>query len=238
MSSDGKARLGFYRSKIGVYVALLAAPILLTVWRYRGQAANFLTWTGEGRGDDLQQLYAYLWQFGSFFALMFLLPIAAFRGKPRRPLVELGLGPPGGARALWLTLLAIPLVVGPIAWFGAKMPEVRAEYPMLHLLGSRPDFVLAYEAAYVLLYYVAWEFFFRGYLLFTLEGEYGGFAAVLIQTISSCLVHIGKPEGEILGSIPVGILFGVIALRTRSIWPTFLLHASLGVMTDLFVLKT
>jgi membrane protease YdiL (CAAX protease family) len=90
--------------------------------------------------------------------------------------------------------------------------------------------------AYVVLYYVAWEFYFRGYLLFSLKKDFGALSAVLIQTISSCLIHIGKPEGEILGSIPVGILFGIIALRTRSFWYVFVLHAALGVLTDLFVL--
>jgi membrane protease YdiL (CAAX protease family) len=58
----------------------------------------------------------------------------------------------------------------------------------------------------------------------------------MIQTISSCLIHLGKPESEIIGSIVVGILFGVIALRTRSIWYVFLIHAGIGVLTDLFII--
>ena len=93
-----------------------------------------------------------------------------------------------------------------------------------------------YEIAYVLLYYIAWEFFFRGFILFGLKTKFGAINAILIQTISSCLVHIGKPEGEIIGSIIVGVIFGVIVLRTRSIWYVVLLHAAIGVLTDLFII--
>ncbi len=231
--------MGWGDRRTTAYVALIATPILLTIWRYRGSASNgfpsLFVLVAESQGG--YDLVAYFWQFGSFFLLCFAVPYLLLRGRPPRPSAELGLALPRSPRAIALTLLAVPLLVAPAAWIGAQMPDVRAAYPMLQALHTRPDLVLPYEAAYVLLYYVAWEFFFHGYLLFTLKSEYGAVTAVLIQTLASCLVHIGKPEAEILGSIPVGILFGVIALRTRSIWPTFLLHASLGVMTDLFVLR-
>ena len=54
--------------------------------------------------------------------------------------------------------------------------------------------------------------------------------------MASSLLHIGKPEGEILGAIPIGLLFGWFALRTRSIWYGWAVHASIGVLTDLFIL--
>ncbi|MBF0472368.1 MAG: CPBP family intramembrane metalloprotease, partial [Nitrospirae bacterium] len=60
--------------------------------------------------------------------------------------------------------------------------------------------------------------------------------AILIETISSCLIHIGKPPGETIGSIIVGVIFGLIALRTKSIWYVFILHAVIGVLTDIFII--
>ncbi|HNR08342.1 MAG TPA: CPBP family intramembrane metalloprotease, partial [Saprospiraceae bacterium] len=91
--------------------------------------------------------------------------------------------------------------------------------------------------AYIFFYYLVWEFYFRGFLLFGLAKIYGPAAAILIQTISSCLVHLGKPEGETLGSVAAGLLFGLLALRTGSIWYGWLIHFSLGVMTDFFILR-
>jgi membrane protease YdiL (CAAX protease family) len=220
----------------GAPLALLATPILLTLWRYEGMARNYDARFGTGTSGTTPGLSAYLYEFGAFFVLMFVVPVLLLRRRPRRSLAELGLGWGGSPRAAVLTVLAAAFVVVPMAWLAAGMPAVRETYPLFRALFQQPALVLPYEAAYVLLFYVAWEAFFRGYLLFTLEAEYGAAAAILIQTMASCLVHIGHPESEILGAIPAGIVFGMIALRTRSIWPTFLLHATLGVLTDLFVL--
>jgi len=133
-------------------------------------------------------------------------------------------------------LLLIPLVITPVIYFASKMPDVRSEYPLSKLLFDHKDLILGYELLYIILYYIAWEFYFRGFLLFGLAKKWGVWNAILIQTISSCLIHIGKPEGEIIGSIIVGILFGLIAWRTKSIWYVFALHAAIGVLTDLFII--
>jgi membrane protease YdiL (CAAX protease family) len=234
------------RARRTAHVALVAAPLLLTVWWYRGRPANFTGTAGADAGGALHDLIAHLYPFASFFVLACLLPVVFLRGggvlgggraAPPRPLAAFGVRRPTDARAVWATLAAIPLLVLPVAWLGSRMPEVRAEYPMLRSLAEHPDWVLPYEAGYVLLYYVAWEFFFRGWLLFTVEAAYGGVLAVVVQTLASCLLHLGKPEGETFGAIPFGLVTGYVALRTRSIWPTFLVHASLGVATDLFALR-
>jgi membrane protease YdiL (CAAX protease family) len=91
------------------------------------------------------------------------------------------------------------------------------------------------EAPRGALFYTAWEFFYRGFMLFGLRRYVGDWLAICIQTIPQCLWHIGMPTGEILSSIAGGILFGIMALRTRSIlWP-MLLHFSIGVFLDLFI---
>ena len=69
-----------------------------------------------------------------------------------------------------------------------------------------------------------------------MKKKYGIVAAILIQTISSCLVHIDKPVGEILGSMPFGIAFGIVAINTRSIWVVLFLHALLGMLTDTLII--
>jgi len=116
------------------------------------------------------------------------------------------------------------------------MPDVRMEYPLAKIFLNDRQGLWFYELMYVVFYYVAWEFYFRGFLLFGLTERFGAVNAILIQTISSCLIHIGKPEGEIIGSIVVGILFGMIALRSRSIRYVFIIHAAIGVLTDIFII--
>ena len=240
--STWKTWTGFDRAKAPTYVALLSAPVLLMLWRCRGMASNFGDLFGRDAGGDAHDLWAMVYQFGAFFLLALVVPFSLLRLVPPRPVGPLGLGRPGGARGVGWTALAVVLVVAPTAYLASRMPEVRAEYPMLRALvhGSqhwRPEWLVPYEAAYVLLYYVAWEAYFRGYLLFTLEKSLGGLEAVLFQTAASVLVHIGKPDGEIVLAIPGGIVLGLIALRTRTIWAPLAIHASLGVLTDVFVAK-
>ena len=166
---------------------------------------------------------------------MFVIPVLYVKLVLKKGLNDFGFGL--GDRGLGAKiLLLIPLIIVPAIYFAAKMPDVRSEYPLAKSLISDQSHLLVYELAYVIFYYIAWEFFFRGFILFGLKDRFGAFNAVLIQTISSCLVHIGKPEGEIIGSIIVGVIFGTIALRTRSIWYVFLLHAAIGVLTDLFII--
>jgi membrane protease YdiL (CAAX protease family) len=73
-------------------------------------------------------------------------------------------------------------------------------------------------------------------LLFGLKDSFGPVNAVLIQAISSCLIHLGKPEAESIGALPFGLVLGYVALRTGSFWYGFAIHASLGVLLDLSIL--
>ena len=204
-------------------VLLLSAPVLLTLWRYHGVAS-----------DPRGPMEGCYFQFISFFAIVGILPALYARASGVR-LSELGLGA-GDARFGAKLLLVIPIMVLPIAYVASGMADVRGEYPMCQMLYARRDLVMWYELAYVAMFYTAWEFYFRGFLLFGLRSELGAMNAVLIQTMASSLLHIGKPEGEILGAIPIGLLFGWFALRTRSIWYGWAVHASIGVLTDLFIL--
>ncbi len=232
---DAPPREGTRTATSPAVLALAAAPVLLVLWRYHGTPQGFADLFGRGAGGGEHELLAHLWPFASLFLLAFLLPLVAVLAR-RRPLSSVGIARPADRRTARTLLLLSPLVAIPLAWIGSTVPEVRDAYPAWRGLAARPDLVLAYEAAYVLLFYLAWEFCFRGWLLFPLEEAYGAVPAILVTTLASCLLHIGKPEGEILLSIPGGILLGWIAVRTRSFLLAWVPHAIFGVATDLLIL--
>jgi membrane protease YdiL (CAAX protease family) len=205
-------------------VVLLSALVLLPLWRYHGVL--------EDRHGPMDSCY---FQFVFFFAIVGVLPLLYARAIGTR-LSELGVGVGDARFGAKLVLLLIPIMVLPVTYVASGMADVRAEYPMCRALYSRRDLVIWYELAYVALFYTAWEFYFRGFMLFGLKSQLGATNAIVIQTMASSLLHIGKPAGEILGSIPIGLLFGLLALRTRSIWYGWAVHASIGVLTDLFIL--
>jgi len=224
------------KKKIDTYVILLSAPLLLTIYRYHGEASHFGSYFKGLQASGLFEFYKYLFQFSSFFFLMFIFPVLFIKLRLKRSLVDFGLGPGDINFGFKIIITMIPFLVVPLIFLASKMPDVRSEYPLLKLLHRRHDLIIWYEAAYAIFYYLAWEFYFRGFLLFSLKEEFGAANAVMIQTISSCLVHIGKPEGEIIGSIFVGILFGFLVLRARSIWYVVGIHASIGILTDIFII--
>lgn len=228
--------IDYDKRKIDTYIILLSSPLLLTLYWYHGRGGGLAKYFPGLLGNPLYDYYRTLWQFGVFFTLMFVLPVLFIKWRLKRPLKDFGFALGDRTYGARVTIFMMPVVVIPIAFIASRMPDIRVEYPLAKLLYGRPDLILWYEIAYVLLYYIAWEFYFRGFLLFGLKDEFGTTNAILIQTISSCLIHLGKPEGEVIASIVAGIIFGVIAIRTRSFWYVMALHASIGVLTDMFIL--
>ncbi len=228
-------KIEYNKKDVHYYVMLLSAPVLLTLYRYHGYPEYFYQYFPQFTNITNGDIYARIWQFAVFFVLMFVIPVAYIKWIMKASLKDFGWGL-GDVKWGSKWLITIPLLVVPLIFLSSKMPDVRMEYPLAKSLLADQSHLFIYELLYVLLYYVAWEFFFRGFLLFGLKERFGDFNAILIQTVSSCLVHIDKPEGEIIGSIFIGILFGLIALRSRSIWYVFLIHVSIGVLTDLFII--
>jgi membrane protease YdiL (CAAX protease family) len=229
-------QIEFDKKELSTYIILLSAPVLLTLYWYYGNAESFGVYFPRLKSDQYFNFYSYIWQFFSFFILTFMIPAIFIKIYLKRPLTDFGFGLGDINFGLRLVIIVIPLLVVPIIYLASQMPDIRQEYPLSKLLHSHHELVLWYEFTRIFVYYVAWEFFFRGFLLFGLRKQFGSMNAILIQTISSCLIHLGKPEGEILGSIILGIIFGAIAIRTRSFLYVFILHSTIGVLTDIFIL--
>jgi membrane protease YdiL (CAAX protease family) len=114
-----------------------------------------------------------------------------------------------------------------ILYGASKIPEFRSYYYRYAI--DWPDLVL--DTA---LYMFAWEFLFRGYMLFGLERSIGK-GAILVQLIPFVLLHLGKPFLETLACIPGGFGFGYLAYRTRSFLPCFILHFGIYLMMMAYV---
>lgn len=216
---------------------LLAVPVLFPLWWYFARPAAL-----PGPGGEHDELWRVLASFAAFSLLLGALPLLELlvRREPpaadgRGRLAAHGLGLGDVRAGLIAIALGLPLCAL-VAWSGASMPEVRAEYPLCKLLATHTELRLPYWLAYAALYYVAWEWCFRGWMLFGLARRWPPALAVLLQVVPSVLVHLGKPVGETLGAVPFGLALGWLALRTQSIWYGWLLHVALGVLTDAMVL--
>ncbi len=147
-----------------------------------------------------------------------------------RSLVEHGLGMGQWGKAP--VLVAATPVMLLFGYLGATMPEYHAYYPATPGLVGRSMGVFLLHLGVLVTYYVAWELMFRGYLQSSLLPKLGVSGAIAVQALASTLAHTDRPASELLGSLAAGILWGIFAYRTKSIWPVFMHHLLLGLTVD------
>jgi membrane protease YdiL (CAAX protease family) len=241
-----------------------SAFILLMLWGTHGRLELLgLLWPAwRGPGIDLAtrpRLLSWVpWDnelisFCIGALLLVGIPILLIKFVYKQPLSSYGLGlPPKGRRVLAvLTFVVLTLLSLPAFWIATQNESMRQVYPFFRSFPSIAAFAL-YSLAY-LLFFIAIEFIFRGYLLFGLEcildtdvtqsGEgvpgvfYFGKYALLIQMLSYTAWHLGKPLPELWGTLVWGLAAGATAYTVRSIWPVVLSHWLLNVFFDAVVLQ-
>lgn len=212
---------------------LLVVPIVLMLWVYCGKQVHFDRLFGHIRGRWGQDFYSAIYEYLMAFLLMFVVPFLVVKLAFRQDLRKFGfqLGDVGYGLRVFVIALPILLLV---AYVGSLDPAIQAEYPLAKSAIRHVPLFLFVELFY-LVYYLGWEFLFRGFMLFGLEERHGAVLAILVQMIPSAIVHIGKPASESFAAIAAGLVLGYVAFRTRSILYPLLLHATVGIGTDVFV---
>jgi membrane protease YdiL (CAAX protease family) len=212
-------------------VILLSSPLLLLVWKYycapEFLAAQFPTVTGDAR------VAGAIGHFLGCFVLLGVAPAAAIKLLFRERLSDYGVGL-GVARRTWLSLAFFTPFFLLAAYVASQDPQFLAKFPLNPQAGSSPSMFAVHAMTYGL-FYMGWEFYFRGFLLFGLRDSLGAVNAVLVQTLASALLHIGSPAAESFGAVLAGLLWGVLALRTRSLLSGLGQHYLLGLALDAFI---
>ena len=212
-------------------VILICSSLLLSIHKVFG-SIEFAHRTFGSPGGITASAYMFV----SASILLGIIPLSiiafAFRDRPS----EYGIGIGDWKAGLRMNAILLPIIVIGLLYPASQTEEIRGYYPLApEAAVSIPNFLLL-QIPRILLFYVAWEFFFRGFMLFGLRPYVGDWLAICIQTIPQCLWHIGLPTGEMLSSIAGGILFGIMALRTGSIlWP-LVLHCAIAVSLDAFII--
>ncbi len=214
-----------------VIIIFLSVAVLQTIsWYYTSRhffRINFF--------DDLQfnpnvYLYEFLyWFIGDFFTF-FVLGVLIIKFLLKENLTSYGLKIGDYKIGLKISLIFIAVML-PLVWIFSSETQFSITYP--HLAQARDSWIifLIFESG-MLIYMIAWEFIWRGFMLFGLEEKFG-YYAVLIQMIPFLILHNGKPAPETFGAILGGIALGILALRTRSIYYCVITHMSVMFSIDL-----
>lgn len=228
-------------------VVLCGACAALVVSHHQGSTSFFRSVFGKlVANHPAADALPYFWWFGMSLLLYVALPLSlsyVFRGSFTRG-YGVGLGDVKAGLAIGAVFLAVMV---PAVVVAAKTQAFAGAYPLAGAGAYKFKFTdgksvvavelfVLYELAYFL-YFVGWEFLFRGWMLNGLLPTFGQ-GAVLVQMVPFALMHLGKPEAEALGSIVAGVALGVLALRTRSFWYGAVLHGTIAVTMDLLAAWT
>lgn len=218
-----------------IAMAGLCSAVYLAYWvAARNRPDAFVELARELTGISSADFHKHLWRHGSAFLLLMLIPLCYARFVEGIRWRELGLGIRGARREI-LLCTAILLVLVPALWGASHLDGFRRMYPRVKATTDAPGLFFAFHAAYGVKW-LAWEFFFRGFMLYGFKRHVGA-AAVLVSTIPFVMAHLGKPLLEVVASFFFGLLLCWITLRGRSIWPGVGLHWGVSFFLELFAAR-
>jgi hypothetical protein len=210
MAADAPARR---QAIITMVVATLSYCLSDYHAPFRSQPwSQLLSWLSVSADRDAV-LRNHTWDGVLFYMVIPLLTVLALRQNPLR--WGLGLG-----RWRWTLGLTAGGAAGAalLLYAAAQLPVFQRYYGPLG-----PQDALWPWIGLFAIDMLAWEYFFRSFMLFGLEPALGELA-IYVQMIPFAIAHLGKPEIETLASIAGGILIGYLVRWCRSFWPAFVLH--------------
>lgn len=196
--------------------AALVVGTLLLMLDYYNRFLPAETITGALRAKAIERVFYYL--------VVPLGMILLFRDRPSEYGFQLGDWRRGLVWVGGSFLVALPLL-----YWAASSESMVSYYGASQRAPAEVVLVAGLDL-------VGWEFFFRGFLLFTLARLVGP-NAILLQAVPFALAHLGKPQVETLTTIFGGAYFGWIGWRTRSFLYPFLLHYAVNVFVVLVAIQ-
>lgn len=143
-----------------------------------------------------------------------------------------------GTRIDWSPYVTALLCMIPLVLLAAAQKDFQQVYPKLQLIseGYYGDTAgwwkpLLFELSYGSDFFTI-ELFFRGFLVLAFTRWFGA-EAILPMACFYCTIHFGKPLGECISSYFGGLLLGIIAYHTRSIWGGLFVHLGIAWMMEL-----
>lgn len=198
-----------------VYIFLsVSIVIFLGIW-----LANPLFYYNN-LGQDRFDSRVYWFLLDGLF--MFLIPVFSIRFVLKGKFSDYGLTF-GDYKFGLFTLIGFFVFMLPFLWVVSASPEFAKTYPQGGSQVSESISMFLFYEFCVLIYMLGWEFLWRGYMLFGLKEKFG-YYSIFIQMIPFFILHKGKPELELFGSIIAGLAMGIQAWRSNSFVYSWILH--------------
>jgi len=135
----------------------------------------------------------------------------------------------------WWSYLILPLVII-ASYFQSSSPANLAIYPQIRIEAWSGRLVALSGLSWIA-FLVAYEFFFRGFLLFASLTVLDPWAAVALNCSLYGFAHFYKGPGETFGAIIVGVLLCYLTLLTGNIWSAVVIHSLMALSNEWFSLS-
>lgn len=186
-------------------------------------------WLNEWRSSHFMRLYSYCWWTFWHVIGYIVIPFLVIRYQLRVRFRNLG-WQFNETLQHWRGYL---LLLSPILVFVVLVSfrkDFVNHYPFYKDAGRSWFDFLAWEALY-LTQFICLEFFFRGFIINALRPAIGA-NAIWVMCVPYLMIHFPKLWLEATGAILFGLFLGILALRSRSIWGGFFVHAGVAVSMD------
>ena len=139
----------------------------------------------------------------------------------------------GDTFRLWSWLAGSSVFFVLLNVFNSKNIELRMMYPELRLKEWNLTALMISIGGWIL-YLTAYEYLFRGLLLFSCLEAFGLWPAIVINLALYASLHLPKGMKEAIAAIPFGALICYLTIESHSIIPAIFLHSLQAISIELF----
>jgi membrane protease YdiL (CAAX protease family) len=161
----------------------------------------------------------------------FLTGLIILRGK----ISAYGLGITIGRNVLYYIIILSVLIIS-INLFASRSQVSLKKYPLIKTKSWSLKLLIISSSGWIM-YLLAYEFLFRGFLLFTCIQSFGIWPAIIINIMIYSLTHVPQGLNETLGAVPFGLVLCYIVVLSGTIWPAFILHVVLAISNEWFSIR-
>lgn len=139
----------------------------------------------------------------------------------------------GNVKTSLLYIAVMGALIITLNYFASNKPDRLAYYPQMRLKEWTMKRILINGLSWAA-YLLAYEFLFRGALLFICIQSFGFWPATAINIALYSTTHIPKGPGETIGAIPYGLLLCFVTVLTGSIAVAFFTHLIMALSNEFF----
>jgi membrane protease YdiL (CAAX protease family) len=222
------------RKQLKTLIILVSVTILYLIYRYQGSADFFILYLNRSFNYSDAQASAQYYQWGMALFVLGFIPALIIKLGFRERVRDYGLQLRRPLMVLLIALLGIAFLT-PLVYFGSKNYQFQALYPLVLNAGNSPA-AFVKSAFFYFLYYVGYEFCFRGFLFMGIKDDIGDWQALGVSLIATVLLHVSQPQAEMIMAVFAGVAFPLIVKKMRTIWPVVFIHAYAGIALDYWII--